>query len=75
MPITKTIEKRSLILNVEDGYNDDGSFKTKARTYNKIKANASDEAIAAVAAALGGLMAAQVHSVNISEKVKLESVQ
>ena len=75
MPITKTIEKRSLILNVEDGYNDDGSVKTKARTYNKIKASASDEAIAAVAAALGGLMANQVHSVNLSEKVKLEGLQ
>ena len=75
MPITKTIEKRSLILNVEDGYNDDGSVKTKARTYNKIKASASDEAIAAVASALGGLMANQVHSVNLSEKVKLEGLQ
>ena len=73
MPITKTLEKRSLILNVEDGYNDDGSVKTKARTYNKVKAAASDEAIAAVANALGGLMAAQVHSVNVSEKVKLEA--
>ena len=75
MPITKSIEKRSLILNVEDGYNDDGSVKTKARTYNKIKASASDEAIAAVASALGGLMANQVHSVNLSEKVKLEGLQ
>ncbi|MDO4921912.1 MAG: DUF1659 domain-containing protein [Phascolarctobacterium sp.] len=75
MPITKSIEKRSLILNVEDGTNDDGSIKTKARTYNKIKAAASDEAIVAVANALGGLMAAQVHSVNVSEKVKLEDVQ
>ena len=75
MPITKSIEKRSLILNVEDGYNEDGSVKTKARTYNKVKANASDEAIVAVAGALGGLMANQVLSVNVSEKVKLEDVQ
>lgn len=75
MPITKTLEKRSLILNVEDGYNDDGSVKTKARTYNKVKASASDEAIVAAANALGGLMANQVHSVTVSEKSKLEGVQ
>ena len=75
MPITKSIEKRSLILNVEDGYNEDGSVKTKARTYNKVKANASDAAIMAVAGALGGLMANQVLSINVSEKVKLEDIQ
>ncbi len=75
MSINKSIEKRSLILNVEDGYNEDGSVKTKARTYNKVKAAASDEAIMAVAAALGGLMANQVHSVIVSEKVKLEAAE
>ncbi len=75
MSINKSIEKRSLILNVEDGYNDDGSVKTKARTYNKLKAAASDEAIMAVAAALGGLMANQLHSVIVSEKVKLEAAE
>ncbi len=37
MAISQNLVKRSLVINVEDGVNADGSTKTKTRTYIEIK--------------------------------------
>ena len=37
MAINQQLLKRSLVINVEDGVNADGSTRTKSRTYNEIK--------------------------------------
>ncbi len=37
MAINQQLLKRSLVINVEDGVNADGSTRTKSRTYSEIK--------------------------------------
>ncbi|MBO5404316.1 MAG: DUF1659 domain-containing protein [Phascolarctobacterium sp.] len=37
MAISQNLVKRSLVINVEDDVNADGSTKTKTRTYSEIK--------------------------------------
>ena len=37
MTVNQQLLRRSLVINVEDGFNADGSVKTKSRTYSDIK--------------------------------------
>lgn len=75
MTTEKTMVKRALNIYVKDGVNTDGSDKLKARTYNKVKASASDADILAVADGLGSLMAKEVAEIAVTEKsVLTESI-
>ena len=69
MAITESVVKRSMIINVEDSSNDG---KTKARTFNGIKADAQVEEIHSAATAIGGLMEESVMSIMVNNKVKLD---
>ena len=71
MAIQEQMNKKSLVINVEDGVNTNGSIKTKARTYSGIKAGATAEDCFAVGTALGNLMANTVQGIALSEKVDL----
>lgn len=71
MAINKEIVKRSLVLVIEDGQNDDGTTKYKNRTYGGIKGDATVDNIFQVGKALGGLHEATVNSILLSEKAEL----
>ena len=43
MTINQNLLKRSLVINVEDGVNADGSTRTKSRTYSEIKEDSAVE--------------------------------
>ena len=74
MAIEKSMAKRTLSINVKDGVNSDGSDKTKACNYGKVKADAAPENIFAVATAMGGLMSKEVVDITITEKSTLTDV-
>lgn len=71
MAINREIVKRSLVLVIEDGVNDDGTTKYKNRTYSGIKGDATVDNIFQVGKALGGLHEAAVNSIMLSEKAEL----
>ncbi len=71
MTITQELLRRSLVINVEDGFNADGSVKTKSRTYSDIKENAPVENLYDAGNALAGLMANTLSSIMLSDRSEL----
>ena len=63
--------KRSPIINVADGVDNDGNTKIKAFTFNNLKAEAKVEDVFKAANALGGLYQEDVQSIVLSEKSEL----
>ena len=63
--------KRSLIINVANGVDDNGTTKTKAFTFGNLKADAKVEDVFKAANALGGLYQEDVQSIVLSEKSEL----
>ena len=63
--------KRSLIINVANGVDNDGNTKIKAFTFNNLKAEAKVEDVFNAANALGGLYQEDVQSIVLSEKSEL----
>ena len=57
MTINQNLLKRSLVINVEDGVNADGSTRTKSRTYSEIKEDSAVESLYEAGNALASLMA------------------
>ena len=55
--INQQLIKRSLVINVEDGVNADGSTRTKSRTYSEIKEDSAVENLYEAGNALASLMA------------------
>ena len=64
--------KRSLIINVANGVDNDGNTKIKAFTFNNLKAEAKVEDVFKAANALGGLYQEDVQSIVLSEKSELQ---
>ena len=71
MAIEQQLIKRSLVINVEDGINADGSTRTKSRTYSEIKEDSSVENLYAAGNALAGLMASNLVSIMLSDRSEL----
>ena len=71
MAITQELLRRSLVINVEDGVNADGSIKTKTRTYSDIKESAPVENLYNAANALAGLMANTLSGIMLSDRSEL----
>ncbi len=71
MAINQELIKRSLVINVEDGYNADGSTRTKSRTYSEIKEDSSVENLYAAGNALASLMATPMVSIMLSDRSEL----
>ena len=69
MTITQELLRRSLVINVEDGVNADGSIKTKTRTYSDIKESAPVENLYNAANALVGILegTTSFNSVDLTE--------
>ena len=71
MAINQQLLKRSLVINVEDGVNADGSTRTKSRTYSEIKEDSSVDNLFSAGNALANLMATPMVSIMLSDRSEL----
>ena len=71
MTINQQLIKRSLVINVEDGVNADGSTRTKSRTYSEIKEDSAAESLYEAGNALAGLMANNMVNIMLNDKSEL----
>ena len=69
--IEQQLIKRSLVINVEDGINADGSTRTKSRTYSEIKEDSAVENLYEAGNALAGLMANNMVNIMLNDKSEL----
>ena len=71
MTINQQLIKRSLVINVEDGVNADGSTRTKSRTYSEIKEDSAVDSLYEAGNALAGLMANNMVNIMLNDKSEL----
>ena len=71
MTINQQLIKRSLVINVEDGVNADGSTRTKSRTYSEIKEDSQVDKLFEAGNALAGLMANNMVNIMLNDKSEL----
>ena len=71
MTINQQLIKRSLVINVEDGVNADGSTRTKSRTYSEIKEDSAVESLYEAGNALAGLIANNMVNIMLNDKSEL----
>ena len=69
--INQQLIKRSLVINVEDGVNADGSTRTKSRTYSEIKEDSAVESLYEAGNALAGLMANNMVNIMLNDKSEI----
>ena len=69
--INQQLIKRSLVINVEDGVNADGSTRTKSRTYSEIKEDSQVDKLFEAGNALAGLMANNMVNIMLNDKSEL----
>ena len=71
MAINQNLLKRSLVINVEDGVNADGSTRTKSRTYSEIKEDSQVDKLFEAGNALASLMANNMVNIMLNDKSEL----
>ena len=71
MTINQQLIKRSLVINVEDGVNADGSTRTKSRTYSEIKEESQVDKLFEAGNALAGLMANNMVNIMLNDRSEL----
>ena len=71
MTINQNLLKRSLVINVEDGVNADGSTRTKSRTYSEIKEDSQVDKLFEAGNALAGLMANNIVNIMLNDRSEL----
>ena len=71
MAIEQQLIKRSLVINVEDGINADGSTRTKSRTYSEIKEDSTADNLFAAGKCIAGLLATPMVSIMLSDRCEL----
>ena len=71
MAINQQLLKRSLVINVEDGVNADGSTRTKSRTYSEIKEDSQVDKLFEAGNALAGLMANNMVNIMLNDRSEL----
>ncbi len=71
MAINQNLLKRSLVINVEDGVNADGSTRTKSRTYSEIKEDSEVDKLFEAGNALAGLMANNLVNIMLNDRSEL----
>ena len=69
--INQQLIKRSLVINVEDGVNADGSTRTKSRTYSEIKENSPVDNLFSAGNALASLMANNMVNIMLNDRSEL----
>ncbi|MBQ5625214.1 MAG: DUF1659 domain-containing protein [Phascolarctobacterium sp.] len=71
MAINQNLLKRSLVINVEDGVNADGSTRTKSRTYSEIKEDSQVDKLFEAGNALASLMANNMVNIMLNDRSEL----
>ena len=71
MAINQNLLKRSLVFNVEDGVNADGSTRTKSRTYSEIKEDSQVDKLFEAGNALASLMANNMVNIMLNDRSEL----
>ncbi len=71
MTINQNLLKRSLVINVEDGVNADGSTRTKSRTYSEIKEDSQVDKLFEAGNALASLMANNMVNIMLNDRSEL----
>ena len=71
MTVNQQLIKRSLVINVEDGVNADGSTRTKSRTYSEIKEDSQVDKLFEAGNALAGLMANNMVNIMLNDRSEL----
>ena len=71
MTINQNLLKRSLVINVEDGVNADGSTRTKSRTYSEIKEDSEVDKLYEAGNALASLMANPMVNIMLNDRSEL----
>ena len=71
MTINQQLIKRSLVINVEDGVNADGSTRTNSRTYSEIKEDSQVDKLFEAGNALAGLMANNLVNIMLNDRSEL----
>ena len=71
MTINQNLLKRSLVINVEDGVNADGSTRTKSRTYSEIKEDSEVDKLFEAGNALASLMATPMVNIMLNDRSEL----
>lgn len=71
MTINQQLIKRSLVINVEDGVNADGSTRTKSRTYSEIKEDSPVDNLFSAGNALASLMANNMVNIMLNDRSEL----
>lgn len=71
MALVKFVEKTKIQLRLENGLNEEGQMQYRTMAFNRIKETASDEAVQAVGAAIGGLQKRNVDKVLRIDEVSL----
>ena len=74
MAIEKTIAKRTMNINVKDGFTASGAEQVKAHNYPKVKETAADADIFAVGTAIAGLINKELVDITVTEKSMLSEV-
>ena len=69
--INQQLIKRSLVINVEDGVNADGSTRTKSRTYSEIKEDSEVDKLYEAGNALASLMANPMVNIMLNDRSEL----
>ena len=69
--INQEIMKRTLVINVEDGVNSDGTTKYKGKSFNGIKTDAALDKVYEAGTALGSLMEKGFKDIELTEKSEL----
>ena len=69
--INQQLIKRSLVINVEDGVNADGSTRTKSRTYSEIKEDSQVDKLFEAGNALASLMANNMVNIMLNDRSEL----
>lgn len=71
MAINQELVKRSLVINVEDGINADGSARIKTRTYSGIKEDSEVDNLYSAGTALASLMATPMVGIMLNDRSEL----
>lgn len=71
MAVIKVPQSSRLILKVQTGVNDDGKAVYRQRSFNNLKADATDDDIHAVGLVLAGLQQYQVEAIGRIDDVQL----
>ncbi len=69
--INQQLIKRSLVINVDDVVNADGSTRTKSRTYSEIKEDSQVDKLFEAGNALAGLMANNMVNIMLNDRSEL----